>query len=495
MLVSKLVRLYQDRKKSGQMSSDESEERANGGWLHRIARAIVDLLLIGLVIAILFRLADDKWNGSILIEPFDVPKTLEEQGYTGRAVASKLADEIARIDLAVKTYAPKSIVIASNVSWPEIEIPETKLSLDTIVDFLETFFHMEPRINGELTTEEEHGSQTPRSNADLRRITITLRMTGMEGRTRSITMVSSPDKAIARSAREALTMINPYILAVYSYQVEKDAKTALQLASRCEGSEVKWARILEGHVLFDQHDYEGAIDKYKKATVLDPGFAQAYSNWGFVLASTKHDYQEALTKFQKAIDLDRHRAEPYYGWGEVQYSQRDYDGAIGKFRKAIDLDPNYADAYFSWAEVLYSQHDYDGAIARYQKAIELNPNHAASYNGWGNILYVRHDYNGAIAKYQKAIKLDPNYADAYFSWAEVLYSQHHYHMAIAKYEKAIKLDPNYAASYNGWGNILYVRHDYNGAIAKYQKAIKLDPQNETYRSNLKKALGKRLAMQ
>jgi tetratricopeptide (TPR) repeat protein len=523
-----------DSNRPAEGSSEEDSGPELGKLLQNTAEIILSAFLVLLVIAIFARLIADKRNPPILIDPFGVPKAYEDQGYTAQVVASEVADEITRIERATKTSARKENIVPSNSeALPTISIPKTGLSMDVIVDFLESFLHLAPRhVGGELAFEDE-SSEVGNAATGPRRLVITVRVNGDENLSKSIdTVISDPEQAISRAASAALEIVDPFILAAYAYTIEKDPETALQLSSECGGPSAKWARNLEGIMLADQHDYPGAIAKYQKAIELDPKYALAYYNWGVVLYD-QHDYPGAIAKYQKAIELDPNDALAYDTWGAALADQHDYLGAIAKYQKATELDPNYALTYYNWGTALARQRDYKGAIAKYQKATELDPNYALAYDTWGNALDQQHDYADAIAKYQKATELDPNYALTYYNWGNVLVEQKDYKRAVEKYTKAADLDPqvktyrsnltsayidwgtvlleqkdytdaiakykrateinpNDALAYSNWGGALYAQHDYAGAIAKVQRAINLDPQNEGYRYNLaagRKALG------
>jgi len=57
-------------------------------------------------------------------------------------------------------------------------------------------------------------------------------------------------------------------------------------------------------------------EKYKKATELDPKFANAYNGWGVALGGLGR-HEEAIQKYKKATELDPRYALAYNNWGEV----------------------------------------------------------------------------------------------------------------------------------------------------------------------------------
>src|SRR5713101_6810424 len=107
-------------------------------WTGLFAASLV-LFLAGVVLPELFRLV-------VLIDPVSVPKAFEEQGFTGQVVAAEIADKTASIEEAVNTAAaPKGqLRLASDSSAPDIEVPETKLSVRSITQLLQVFLHRQP---------------------------------------------------------------------------------------------------------------------------------------------------------------------------------------------------------------------------------------------------------------------------------------------------------------------------------------------------------------
>ena len=62
-----------------------------------------------------------------------------------------------------------------------------------------------------------------------------------------------------------------------------------------------------------------------------------YRNWGVVLANTGDD-AGAIEKYKKATELNPQDAVTYRNWGEVLANMGDCDGSIGKYKKATELD-------------------------------------------------------------------------------------------------------------------------------------------------------------
>src|SRR5713101_2041194 len=113
-------------------------------WKQLLAALLV-LFLTGVVLPEVLRPV-------VLIDPVSVPKLLEEQGFTGQVVAAEIADQTASMEEAIKTAAPRGqLRLASDSSIPDIEVPETKLSIRSIVQLLQVVLHRPPpRLHADI---------------------------------------------------------------------------------------------------------------------------------------------------------------------------------------------------------------------------------------------------------------------------------------------------------------------------------------------------------
>jgi tetratricopeptide (TPR) repeat protein len=467
--------------------SEQSTSFGLLGLLQWATRSIAHLVVLALLLIVIFHIGIDTLHRrQIHIDPLIVPKAMEDEGYTSLLAANRVNDEIRRIQKQneIRAVLPQhehdSFVLGNDKpSLPDIEIPETNLSLNSAIGFLEDFLRITPPHvrtqlifasgadwhEGPLPPDVARGGPCPlrdnRGDDTTERVFISVSMTGRESIWIEVT-VHSPDEAVKCTAREVLEITNPYVLAMYIDQSEHDSTAVVRLL--------------------------------QEAIKLNPKDAVAYNNWGWALFNRK-DYDGAIAKYQQALAVDPKNAVAYNNnWGNALAHKKDYDGAIAKYQQILAVDPKDAAAYNNWGWALFNRKDYDGAIAKYQQALAHDPKDTLAYNNWGWALFNRKDYDGAIAKFQKAIDLDPRNADAYNGWGSALAAKglalaakQDYDGAIAAYQQAVKVDPKNAYDYNGWGMALAHKQDYDVAIAKFQKATELDPKNEMFRSNLENA--------
>jgi hypothetical protein len=215
------------------------------------------LLLVALVLVQVIR---DYFHDPVVIDPIVVPKAFEEQGYTPQVFAAEVRDEIDELKRSAVIKANKeglsvansregfatinyeTFAVADSQALPDIEIPETTLSYGTAINFLEGLFQFQPRhISGEVTVATAAPTSAPAGSQSGEQMVITIRVTRMKKGDPRLLMVSAsssavnPTEAISKSAKAVLQLIDPYVLAAYEYEVEKDQHKAWYLTTQCYG--------------------------------------------------------------------------------------------------------------------------------------------------------------------------------------------------------------------------------------------------------------------
>lgn len=182
------------------------------------------------------------------------------------------------------------------------------------------------------------------------------------------------------------------------------------------------------------------IELFKKATVADPGYAQAYAALGFAydvssifgVLSSKESSPQARDAANKAIELDPSLAEAYAALGmEKSHYEFDLPGAKAEFLKAIELNPNSAVAHFLYSNCYLMPMDLRAeAIAENKKAIELDPLNLAMNNFLGETYELAGDYTASYQQFQHTKEMDPNFSLPYTYLSGLL-------EVMGKYEEAI----------------------------------------------------------
>lgn len=89
---------------------------------------------------------------------------------------------------------------------------------------------------------------------------------------------------------------------------------------------------------YQSGSYEDAVEDYKKAIKMAPGFSATYRNWG-VMESYEGHLQEAGRLMEKAESLNNRDPQIYLLWGNVLRKNGKNNEALIKYQKAYDLAP------------------------------------------------------------------------------------------------------------------------------------------------------------
>lgn len=209
-----------------------------------------------------------------------------------------------------------------------------------------------------------------------------------------------------------------------------------------------------------------ALEKYDVAPM--------YTNRGIIKGS-EGDYTGAINDFKKAIEIKPGYAEAYYNLGYAYNEQRLYDSAITYFSRAIYYKNDYDAAYLNRGMIYYSKKMYADAIDDYSKAIEYNPDYAKLYNNRGVAYHANEMTGKAIGDYTRAIELDTSYADAYLNRGVSYLKKELYDSSLKDFSKAIELKQDYYEAYYNRGVAYFQDSLLDNAIADYSQALALRP--------------------
>jgi tetratricopeptide (TPR) repeat protein len=104
-----------------------------------------------------------------------------------------------------------------------------------------------------------------------------------------------------------------------------------------------------GWAMSMEKDYEGAMEKCKRAITLDPDFGNPYNDIGAYLIHLER-YDEAIPWLELACSARRYNARhyPHFNLGRIYERQGLYSEAIEQYARAARIDPSYRRAFISW---------------------------------------------------------------------------------------------------------------------------------------------------
>ena len=123
-------------------------------------------------------------------------------------------------------------------------------------------------------------------------------------------------------------------------------------------------------VKFIWKDYEGGLADLAEALKIDPDYADAWAQNGFVKTELCR-FDEALKDYFRALALDPLNAHYFNDRGYLRKQMNDFIGAMEDYTQSIKLKPEAYDAYFNRAKLKFKLDDPVGCKEDLTKAAEL----------------------------------------------------------------------------------------------------------------------------
>ena len=444
-----------------------------------------------------------------LIEEFGVPEDLAKQGWTGRAVAKGLLDELQHIQIHATTRMDRVPFSSSwSVQSPDMVVAGTSVPLSSLVRHLRELFGVTTRqIDGEVILEGKE-------------ILLVARVDGSEGRTFSAEIgergqARTIQRLLASAAQYVLEETAPYVLAsFYSATDDRRCVSMIEVCLRNDSSDDDpWAYNLWGVILMESKPVEAAA-KFQRAIDLDPKFDLPYRNWGRLLISQNElgkavakletalelrpdadSYanlgiallkdgraSEAFEKLQRSVELDPKLPHAWLGLGKYYADRSDEAKALDMLREAVLVRPDFERPYELLASVTKDPVEADGLrkelLRRRERAlrktIEANPESGTSHSKLAAHLESLFRYDEAEAEYRAAIEVEDTLAEAHNGLGGILLRYRRHDEAIDHFWRATELNPGLAAAYSNWGLALSDLGNHEQALVRFRKAAALD---------------------
>ncbi|MCB9593174.1 MAG: tetratricopeptide repeat protein [Sandaracinaceae bacterium] len=122
----------------------------------------------------------------------------------------------------------------------------------------------------------------------------------------------------------------------------------------------------------DEATFATAERAYARALELDPGLANALTNWGN-LRFRQGDVEAATRLYRQALAVDPEQPEALYNLGFLAFERGETADASSLFERAVAHDPGFADAHFNLAMALEEQGQTEAARPHWQTYLDLDP--------------------------------------------------------------------------------------------------------------------------
>ena len=202
-------------------------------------------------------------------------------------------------------------------------------------------------------------------------------------------------------------------------------------------------------------------------------------------AYIKHDWDLAINYYKRLISLNPENIRAHIDLGMAYYQGKMmYDEGISEFKKALELDPQGVTHHTSftynvlgWAYL--RKGELKKAHVAFEKYVALLPNQPNPLNCLGEFHLLVGNYDQAITTLQQSLKIKSDFPVAYGDLGDTYLAKGMYSQALRSYERYLDLSLSEVEKAEGHfllGKLHYLKGDHTKAIQKCQQALKLNPQ-------------------
>ena len=260
----------------------------------------------------------------------------------------------------------------------------------------------------------------------------------------------------------------------------RDGRSSNSIATTAPGA---YDNYLEGLELMERWDKDDnlvtAIDLFREATALDPGFALAYARLAGALrlryATTKVQswLDEAAENANVAVSLNPGLAPVQATLGRIYATQGKFDLAFAAVERALSIDPNDAEANQTMAKVYERQGRLSDAEASFKKAIAFDQDSLLMRDSYANFLYRQGRFDDAADQWLSIVRFAPDHFGALVNLGSTLSETGKTAEAITMFERAIEIRPTYVA-YSNLGAAYASAERLPEAVEALQKALEIN---------------------
>jgi len=189
------------------------------------------------------------------------------------------------------------------------------------------------------------------------------------------------------------------------------------------------------HHLYNDGDYDAALDTLKEGLRLYPNAVELYVGMGYTRLA-REEFAWAKQAFEKALALDPDHEDALVGLGEVLLRLGRRPEALRFFdraRRSGALDDS--DLLLSMGRALYRERLFEEARDVFAEAATLHPDSAEACAALGYTLHRLGDEAAARRHLRRALKLDPEHHEARVYLAHLLYDRGDWEGALREFER------------------------------------------------------------
>jgi Flp pilus assembly protein TadD len=232
--------------------------------------------------------------------------------------------------------------------------------------------------------------------------------------------------------------------------------------------------------------YSSVYALWADTVAKSPDDAGARNNLGNALVELGRS-DEAIEQFRAASRLSPGYSGPHMNMGNVLTRMGRDAEAVSEYRLALRGNPSDANVLYNLGQALGKTGDAAGAAEAFDRALGGRSESAVVWYDLGNAFMDKGQPDQALAAFGKALALRPDYPDALLNHAGLLAQGGRGGEAIREFQRLVKLEPDAPDVHNDFGTLLAQSGDLAGAKREFGEAVRLKPDYAEARNNLERA--------
>jgi tetratricopeptide (TPR) repeat protein len=191
----------------------------------------------------------------------------------------------------------------------------------------------------------------------------------------------------------------------------------------------------QAHQLYNDGDYEGALEMLKEGLALYPNAVDLYVGMGYARLA-REEYAWARTAFERATALDHGHEDALVGLGETLLRFGEHERAIRLFRQVESMGfEDDMELMLTMGRALYREELFTDARDIFARAAAARPDSPEAAASLGYALHRLGDETGATRQIRRALRLDPDLHEARIYLGHLLYDRGDWENSLREFER------------------------------------------------------------
>ncbi|MDP2958937.1 MAG: tetratricopeptide repeat protein [Longimicrobiales bacterium] len=191
----------------------------------------------------------------------------------------------------------------------------------------------------------------------------------------------------------------------------------------------------QAHKLYNDGDYEGALDMLKEGLSLYPNAVELYVGLGYARLA-REEFAWARKAFGRAAALDPTHEDALVGLGETVLRFGEREQALDLFGQVAELGyDDDIELMLTMGRALYREAMYAECRDVFAKAATTRPDSAEAAASLGYALHRLGDHVGAGRQIRRSLRLDPDLHEARVYLGHLLYDRGDWEGALREFER------------------------------------------------------------